>query len=400
MLNLLGSEVRADPYPVYAWLRNEQPVARVEPGGIYAVSRYEDVVSVLRNPQAFSSKALHALVTPPWLPPTPALSTPIMMDPPEHTRIRTLMSRAFEPRVIAQLESRIRAIVREDLVDRLGAHEQVDVVTEYSGPLPMRVIVDMLGMDPALLAQFKRWGDALVAVSPVTPPAHHDAIRTAIAEMEGHFRTVIADRRRNPGGDLVSYLVQHEAGTGLALSDEELIGCLALILIAGFETTINLISQSLRVLAARPEDFAALRASPALIPGFVEEVLRYEPPVHGTLRFATGDTVIAGAEIPAGSMVLALLGAALRDERRFSDPERFDMRREPGRSLAFGHGIHFCLGAMLGRLEARVALEEIVKRYDRVTAAPGEITWNHQLTVRGPLALPLRFRRAAHAGTD
>lgn len=391
--DLMAPETRANPYPLYARLRAEQPVARVDPGGLYAVSRYDDVVAVLRDAQAFSSAAFRAMYAPPWLPKNPVAFSLVTADPPEHTRLRGLVSRAFEPRAIARLEPRARAISAM-LLDGLGDRDEIEYVAEIAAPLPAYLISEILGLDPALHKEFKRWGDALGNITPMTPPELFDKIRANVAEMEGYLREVIAARRAAPRSDLVSDLLAADAA-GQRLSDAEVLAMLFLIMPAGFETSTHMLSHGARALSAHPELLASLRASPSLIPAFVEEVMRHESPVHAILRVAAVDTVVAGTRIPAGSMVATLLGSANRDERRFSNPDRFDINREAGKSMGFGHGIHFCIGAALARLEARVLFEELVRRYDHIAVVPGPLSWSYTFTVRGPTALPLRLRRSA-----
>lgn len=389
--NLMTPETRANPYALYRRLRAEQPVARVDPGGMYAVSRYDDVVAVLRDSQTFSSAAFRAMYAPAWLPKNPVAFSLVTADPPEHTRLRALVSRAFEPRAIARLTDMARAI-SANLLDDIGAREEIDFVTQIAGPMPAFVISEILGLDSALHRNFKRWGDALGHITPMTPPEYHDHIRTNVAEMESYLRAVIRARRATPKNDLVSDLLAPSAD-GQRLSDEEVLSMLFLVMPAGFETSTNLLSHAARALAARPDVLAALRRSPWLIPAFIEEVLRHEPPVHAILRVAAVDAVVAGTRIPAGSIVAALLGSANRDERRFPDPDRFDMTRDATKTVAFGHGIHFCIGAALARLEARVVVEELLRRYDNITEEPGALSWNYALTVRGPTSLRMRLHR-------
>lgn len=391
--NLLAPETRANPYPLYKQLRDEQPIARVEPGGMYAVSRYDDVVAVLRSPSVFSSAAFRAMWMPAWLPQNPIAGSIVTTDPPEHTRLRGLVSRPFEPRAVTRLEPRVRTFAL-DLVDNLCRVDEVDFVAEFAAPVPSCVIAEILGLDLALHKNFKRWGDAIANITPITPAEYHDNVRACVTEMESYLRQVIAARRAQPQDDLVSDLLA-PGENGQMLTDEEVLAMLFLVLPAGFETAMNLLAHSLRLLSLRPDILATLRGNPARIPAFIEEMLRFEPPVHTILRVALADSVVAGTTIPAGSIVALLLGSANRDERRFAEPDRFDIARDQSKHIAFGYGIHFCIGAALARLEARVALEEIVKRYDQITPVPGELAWNYAITVRGPTKLPLRFHRAA-----
>lgn len=388
-VNLFAPEVRSDPYPTYARLRRDAPVQQVEPMGLWAVSRYQDVEYVLKNPQVFSSSGFEALLKPAWLPHNPIGDSILAKDGAGHAKLRALLSRAFTPSAIARFEERIREIAA-NLGDRLSTLGEVDFVAEFCGPLPGRVIAEILGIDPALHREFKRWVGHLAMISPVYPGDELAvAIRTTVGEMEGCLRDVLAARRRVQRDDMVSDLVRAEVD-GHLLTDEEIIAFLFLLLPAGFETTMHLFATMMLSFTQRPDEFSRLRADRSLIPAYVEEALRKEPPLHGVMRLTLAEVNIGGVKVPQGAMVIVLLGSANHDESHFVEPERFDVSRGSKAGLAFGHGAHFCLGAPLARLEARVAIEELVARFSGFERLPHEIEWNVAMTVRGPVALPIR----------
>ncbi|WP_437276031.1 cytochrome P450 [Sorangium sp. So ce375] len=389
-VDIMTPAFRADPYTPYAAMRREAPVCQVDPGGMWAVSRYADVAAVLRSPERFSSRGFRAAWQPAWVGHNPLASSILAMDGPEHARLRGLVNRAFGAPAIARIEQRARG-----LCERLagGLDGDVDFIAAVAAPLPAFVISALLGLDHALEPHFKRWMDDLLSVTPEPASAEHAArVRATIAELDRYMADVIEARRRSPSDDLVSELVRAEAG-GKLLGDREIIDLLVSILGGGLETTTHFLGSSMLLLAERPAELERLRASPQLIPRFIEEMMRYDGPTQSVPRLTTSDVALAGVTIPAGSLVLALVGSANRDELHFTDPDRFDLHRgQP--SLTFGHGAHFCLGAALARMEAKVALEVLLPRIGEVTRAPGEIPYNRTLTVRGPVSLPLRFKPA------
>jgi hypothetical protein len=309
----------------------------------------------------------------------------------DSTRLRALASRSLGPRAVARLEPAIRARA-ERLLD--GLDGDVELVAAYAAPLPAFVIATLLGLDESLGARFKRWADDFLSVTPEPLDAAHAArVRTTIAELSAYLNAVIADRRRAPVDDTVSDLVRAEVD-GQRLGDGEILEFMVAILLGGLETTTHLIATSALFLAARPDLWNRLREGPAAIPAFVEEMLRFDGPSQSLPRFATCDVALAGVTIPAGSLVLALLGSACRDERRFADPDRFDLDRGGSAGLNFGHGVHFCLGAALARMEAQIALDALVRRFARLERLPGPIAYNRTMTVRGPVTAPLRLLRS------
>ncbi|TMB24836.1 MAG: cytochrome P450 [Deltaproteobacteria bacterium] len=400
--------VREDPYPSYATLRREAPVYQVPGLGIWAVSRYADVVRVLRSPERFSSAAMAAAVRKPAdlapedgqrQAPDPTALSIIGADPPGHTRLRSIVSRAFTPRRIADLEPRVREIAR-DLLARFVPRGECDLVADYAVPLPVGVIAELLGIDRERQSDFKRWSDASMRAV-FDSPGHEEGeqIGQALVEMNDYVEQTIAARRSRPADDLIGTLLRAESCEG-ALTVDEVRLFVFTLLVAGNVTTTHLIANAMLALMAHPSELAKVTRTPALVPGLVEEALRYDAPVQFTLRTATQDVELAGVTIPQGTLVAPLSGSANRDEQVFPDADRFDVTRNPKDQLAFGHGIHFCLGAALARLEARVAFGELLPRIRDPIRQDELVSWTNVLTLRGPTALRLRFEaphlRAAH----
>ncbi|WP_257457217.1 cytochrome P450 [Archangium lipolyticum] len=393
-LNLMAPEVRANPYPLYEELRRG-PVRQVEPGGMWAISRYDDVVAVLKDPRRFSSEGLGRSFRPPWLERNPTADSLVMKDPPEHTRLRTLVGKAFGGPALSRLEPRIRAIA-EELAEAAVRRQDVDFVADFALPLPTRVLNLFFGLEPSMAPRLKRWADDLVSIPASEPsPERMAEVRQSLAEMEHCFQALIEARRAEPGDDLVSELLRSEA-----LTHEELLSFLFGMVPAGMETTVYLLANTMAVLADHPHEVERVLADPSLIPRLVEEVLRYEPPGQSSLRLATEDVELSGVVIPKGALVVVLMGAAMRDERRFPQADRFLLDRENQSHLSFGHGPHFCVGAMLARLEARLGLEALFSRIRGFSLTRREFAWSRSIIARGPLALPLHLEPARHPSTD
>ncbi|MFL5349180.1 MAG: cytochrome P450 [Hyalangium sp.] len=389
-LNLLAPEVRANPYPYYAELRRTSPVCQVAPGDVWAVTRYDDVITVLKNPLLYSSEGMRRATCPAWLEDAPFAHSMVVHDPPVHGRLRALVNRAFGPMVLNRLEPWVREQA-ESLAARLTAGQTVDLIEAFNRPLPVRVIRELLGLEPSLEPLFPRWADDLTSTSSVAPGdlARMEEIRFTVREARRHLSAVLERRRLCPGQDMVSELIAARV-EGEALTDAELLGFLLMLLIAGMETTIHLLSHSARLLMEHPEVLKRVRADRSLVPQLVEEVLRCEPPVHGILRVTTSETELSGVWLPAGAWVMAMLASANRDESHFPDADRFDIDRPGPQNLPFGFGIHFCLGAPLARLEVRLGLEALLSRFSAIVPR-GPVTWNHSLSVRGPRSLPVEL---------
>jgi hypothetical protein len=389
-LDLMTPEARANPYPLYAELRGSG-IRQVEPGGMWAVSRYDDVQAVLKDARRFSSQGLGQGFLPPWLERNPIVESLVMKDPPDHARLRGRVARAFGPAALGVLEPRIRAIA-EELTTRLLQFEgEVDFMAEFALRLPVRVLGLLFGLEPEQYPLLKQWADDLISLPAGRhPPEEQARIRQSLANLERCFEGLIEARRSAPGDDLVSELLR-PGEDGSTLTHAELLSFLFALLPAGVETTIYLLANSMVVLSEHPEALARVLEDPSRIPRLLEEVLRYEPPGHSSLRLVTEDTELSGVRLPRGSLVVVLLASALRDERKFPDGERFLLDRGASANLAFGHGIHFCLGAMLARLEARLGLEALFSRIRGFSRSEGPLRWSHSLIARGPIALPLRL---------
>ena len=389
-VNLLAPEVRANPYPVYAELRRNAPVSQVDPGGLWAVTRYADAVAVMKNPQLFASEGFRQAYRPPWIDEYPLSNSMLVMDPPHHTRLRALVNRAFGAPVVNRLEPRIRQYAQQ-VVAELPVGRSVDFTDLYSMRVPVAVIAYLMGLDLADYPRLKRWAETFGQFTGIRPDdtERQAMMRDTVAEAREHFARVLEERRHNPSeGDLVTELLRARVD-GEALSEKELMGFMFLLLVAGLETTVHLMSHSARRLSEDPELMARLRADPSLIPRFVEEMVRFEPPVHGAFRMTTEEVELGGVRLPKGARLLVVLCSANRDEAQFPHPDRFDLERGGQQNLPFGHGIHYCLGAQLARMEARLATEALVSRFSRLSPAEGPIRWNSSLVVRGPLSLPL-----------
>jgi len=396
--NPLSPESRANPYPGYALLRKEAPVHEMQPFGVFAVSRHEDVQHVLKTPEVFSSAGMRAMMTGQTGmmgsgQRSSALTdsnSVISSDPPIHDRLRAVVNRGFTPRRIAELEPRVRAIAKDCLAS-LPASGEVDFVQALSMPLPVRVIAELLGVPSERLHDFKRWSDAIVtSATGVSGDGDPEIALKAREEFLDYFAGAIQERRRSPNDDLISTLIRAEEGEG-TLSEGEVLAFTVLLLVAGNETTTNLLGNALLALTAHPEQLAKVTDNPEMIPGLVEEALRYDSPVQAVFRQTAADTELCGVPIPKEKMVMVLLGSANHDEEWLANAEQFDVTRELKGHIGFGFGLHFCLGASLARLEARVALEEFFGRCKNVERATSNVEWIDSLILRGPKSVRIRF---------
>jgi len=391
--NPMDPEFLADPYPTYHRLRVEDPVHH-SPLGFWVLTRYEDVSSVLRDPR-FIKEPLAALVAARFgaeVPRGVGLSM-LDRDPPDHTRLRGLVSKAFTPRVVEGLRPRIQQIV-DGLIARAQAVGSMDVIEEFAYPLPVNVICEMMGVPVKDHERFKGWSlDIARGLDSIWLPPDSDIPRRSAAArhaISGYFRELIAERRATPRGDLLSALIAAEEA-GDKLSEEELLATCILILIAGHETTVNLIGNGVLALLRHPDELQRLRQTPALIASAVEELLRYDGPVQRTARVASEDATIGGRTIRKGDMVMPFIGAADRDPAQFSDPDRLDLARGDNRHIAFGWGIHFCLGAPLARVEGQIAIDTLVRRLPRLELATESPEYRQSLTLRGLKTLPVKL---------
>jgi cytochrome P450 len=387
--NPFDEATRRDPYALFARARREHPVWRHEGLPVVSVFRHADCQALLRDPHAWSSR----FPTPPGFAPEDVPPSMLVTDPPEHTRLRALVSQAFTPKRIRQLAPRIEVIAHELLDAALDGH-QVDLVEALTYPLPVIVIAELIGVPADDRAQFKAWSNALVAplgtaFFEVAPPERVETLRRVRAEIEGYFVRLVEMRRREPRDDLLSALVAAEL-EGSRLSFPELLAMLILLLVAGNETTTNLIGNAVLELLAHPEALAALRQDASLTANAVDEVLRFSSPVQMDPRRAARDTELHGVVVRQDEFVLSWLGSANRDEAVFDRPDEFDITRQKSPHLAFGFGPHYCLGASLAALEAEVALRVLLRRtraMRRVDDTPLPI--HPSIVFRGVRSLPL-----------
>ena len=380
----LAPEVKRNPYPYYAELRRDHPVYRIEPLGAYAVSRYDDVVQVLLHPDIFSSGYGETHIRDR---PTTLL---IFCDPPDHTRLRSLVNRAFTPKMVADLEPRIRQVT-DELIARVAPNGELDLIEDLAMPLPVTMIAEILGVTPERRDDFKRWSDdVIIQIIGALTEEDRQRIERNMEEFQDYFEQAINERRREPRDDLISALVQAEEERQ-ALTSDEVIAFTGLLLVAGNETTTNLIGNAVIALLEHPDQLARVLEDRSLIPNLVEEALRYDSPVQFLFRKAMRDVELAGTTIPKDAVLFPLYGSANRDERKFPDAERFDVTRDAQGHLAFGYGIHFCLGAPLARLEAKIALEALLFRLRGLSRKEEQVDLVDSLFLRGPKRLPLTF---------
>jgi cytochrome P450 len=401
MIDLFSVEARRNPYPLYAQMRAASPVFHLPGSEIWMIFDYESVKQALHDHDAFSSSisttASHP--TPQWL---------IFFDPPRHTKLRGLITKAFTPRVVSNLEPRIRELSRE-LLDQTIDRGAMDLAADYGMPLPMKVIAELLGIPPADWPLFKRWSDVMLLLSYTLPGLATEQDIGAVMkeyvptreEMRAYFGKLIEQRRGARQDDLLTRLVEAEVD-GARLTPDEIFAFFQVLLVGGQETTANLIGNAVLCLLEHPDALARLRQAPDLLPRAIEEVLRYRSPLQWLFRATRRDVSMHGQVIPAGKIVLVMVGSANRDPRQFRDAERFDITRDPNPHLAFGHGIHVCLGAPLSRLEARIALADLLERLQGLTPASTQ-SWEPRKApfVLGPSRLPIRFRPGQrHGGAE
>jgi len=383
-------ETHEDPYPIYADLRAHAPVYRNERLGFAALSRHGDVLAGFNDVARFSNALGVSLDPAATHPAARATMSFLAMDPPLHTRMRGLVSRAFTPRRIADLEPRVRELTRQH-IGRLVDRGRCDFVRDFAARLPMDVISEMLGVPEADRDRLRELADAVVHREDgmYDIPA---AGMAAAAELLGYFADAVAERRRVPREDLSAALLNAELD-GDRLDDGEVVGFLFLMIIAGNETTAKLLGNALYWLWRNPDQRRAVDADPKLVPRWVEETLRYDGSTQALARTLTADVELHGERLKAGDRVVLLVGSGNRDERVFPDADRFDVRRDTSDMLSFGHGLHFCLGAALARLESRVALEEVQARLRGWEIDPAGLRRIHSVNVRGFSSMPIEFER-------
>jgi cytochrome P450 len=399
-LPIFDAEFVNDLHARYAQVRAETAAKQMmtrQGLPVWVITRYEDARAALADPRFSKEVARTREVIAAKLPPdsdTRAFqdtlaSHMLNMDPPDHTRLRKLVVKAFTSRRVEGMRPRVEQIAAE-LLDEMAGRSEVDLLDAFAFPLPIRVISELLGVDESRRDDFRAWTNTLLDSS------EQGAAEQAAAAMTQYLVELIETKRREPAGDLLTALIDATEDED-RLSEPELISMVFLLLVAGHETTVNLIGNGMLALLRNPEQWAALRADPELVAGAVEEMLRFEGPVmHGTFRFTTEPVLVGDVEIPTGEIVWIGLISANHDPDRFPEPERFDITRNAHGHLAFGHGIHICLGAQLARMEAQIALRLLVQRFPNLRAAGslGDVQWRYSTLIHGLQTLPV------HPGTD
>ncbi len=388
-----------NPFAIYSLLRTVRPVMRMpiegyDGPGVWLLTRYKDVHDVLRDPR-FLVERMRATIIRENVERLPAflrqtMRSMLTMDPPDHTRVRKLVNKAFTPRRIEALRGHIETIV-DDLLAPVMSAGQMDVIDTLAAPLPAIVIAELLGVPAEDHRQFKSWASEIVAsLGQSTFSTRRTDAFPAVQKLFAYLSGIIADRRKEPRDDLISAMVQAQEEDD-ALTDAELLATSNLLLIAGHETTTNLIGNGLLALLREPDELERLRSDMTLLPSAIEELLRYDGPVQATVRVTREDLEIDGHQMEAGSLVLVGIGAANHDPAVFHDPERLDIGRDPNPHLGFGFGAHFCLGAPLARLEGEIAFRVLLERFPKLTLATETPEFRSNPVLRGLVSLPVSF---------
>ena len=389
-----STEFFENPWDVYRWLRDEAPVYFDEELGFYAVSRYEDCVEVHRDAATYTSTrgvSLDQLRSKDYGRAMVDNASIIMLDPPMHDRLRKLVNRAFTPRRIAEWEPLVQRVV-DGFLDDLGGAGSFDAVEDFAAPFPIEVICEIVGVPAGDRQQIRHWTDGMLEREVGNPFPTRKGIEGAIA-LGAYMDQLAADKRAHPTDDMISHLVQAEVeredGTVERLTDIEVARFVLLLAAAGAETVTKLVGNAVMTFGEHPGELAKLKADPSLAGPAVEEVLRYKAPSQYQGRFSTADRSFRGETIPAGFPVLIITGAANRDERAYDDPDRFDIERTGPLGIAFGHGIHYCIGAHLARLEGKTAFNELYRRWPNLEVDPDGIKYVHMANVAGPSSVPV-----------
>jgi len=394
LFNPLLPEFHADPYPFYKRLREKEPIHQ-SPLGFWVLTRYEDCVAVLRD-QRFGREEFQQMLTAVYGDETekPALPRSMLFrDPPDHTRLRALVSKAFTPRMIETMREHIQEIV-DRLLDRVQDAGRMDVIEDLAYPLPVTVICEMLGVPVDDHGSIRGWSAEIArSLDAIGLPSDEGIVergRRSRRALADYFRRLVPERRARPQNDLLSGLLAAEEH-GDKLSPDEVIAMCLLLFIAGHETTVNLIGNGTLALLRHPEQLKKLRAEPSRIGNAVEELLRYDSPVQRTARITTTEVELAGQPLAKGTMVITALGAANRDPAQFADPDRLDVTRKDPRHISFGFGIHFCLGAPLARVEGQLALGTLLRRAPNLALAESKLEWRESSVLRGLKRLNVTF---------
>ena len=397
--NLYSEQFKADPFPTYAQMRDEDPVCYEQglEGMIWFVTRRADVEAVLRDHKRFvkdwrnTRTAEERAQLSPESPLERLLSQHMLnMDGPDHARLRGLVNKAFTARMVKNLRERVQGIA-DELLDKVQALGHMDLIDEYAFPLPIVVISDVLGIPSADRERFRLWSNTFIA--PTYGQEDFHRAEKLMLEFTGYLRQVFAERRKEPRNDLITGLV-HAEESGDTLSEDELFAMVILLIVAGHETTVNLIGNGALALLQHPEQLAKLKADPSLIEAAVEELLRYDGPVdRATMRFAAEDVELGGQLIQRGQAVAVALTSANRDPDQFAQPDEVDITRPDNRHLAFGFGVHYCVGAPLARMEGQIAINTLVQRLPnlRLTVPADELKWGTVPIIRGMKHMPVAW---------
>ena len=373
--NPTSAQFRKNPYPIYDRLRRKDPVHRMRLGGAWVLSRYEDCNTVLRDHKRFRN------YSPDYEATTHRIRVMLDLDPPDHTRLRTLVSRAFTPRAIAHLAPRIRRIA-DALLDTVADTTRFDLLADFAYPLPITVIAKMIGVPSSDMNSFKGWSDDLaLSIEPLLNEEQLRRVERANEDLYAYFERLIERRCHDPGDDFITALLAAESA-GDRLTREELIGTLMLLLVAGHETTRNLIGNGMLALLRNPDQLQRLRDHPDLIDSAISELLRYDSPVQFARRFVAEDVEIGDKRIAAGRELLCLVGAANHDPSVFTAPQTLDIGRREQDNLSFGRGVHYCLGSALATLEARIAFSTLLQRFPSIRLA-AEPRYRERIALRG-----------------
>lgn len=390
----------ANPYPVYHQFRTQDPIIWLESLNTFFVTQHADVSAILKDPR-FGHEMSYRHGHDEFRAQMPAAAQPLFRlfdnwmlfrDPPDHTRLRELVNLAFTPRIVHKLRPRIEAIAAE-LTDALLEADEVDLIREYAFPLPVIVIAELLGISPEDRQRFKDWSQDLVATfGPLMDPEAAARGGASALEISAYLRDIIARRRQDPREDLISGLIAAEE-RGHRLTEEELVATCILLLVAGHETTVNLIGNGILALLQHPDQEQRLRQNPTLIEPAVEEFLRFESPVQMTSRFAKEDVTLGGRLIRKGQVASVILGAANRDPAVFTEPDALDISRAVNPHLAFATGIHYCVGAPLARAEGQIAIQHLLQRFPQIELRSAKPAWREAMVLRGLTVLPVSLRR-------
>jgi cytochrome P450 len=398
---LLSSEFFQDPYPTYHRLRTEAPVYWSEALGGWILTRYTDVVAIFRDHQRFSNAGRVTYLLEQL---SPAARQQVERlehhyhvglahsDPPAHTRLRALLTRVFTPRMIETRRPRVQQVVNE-LLDRVAGRGEMDIIRDLAYPLPATIVAEMIGAPLEDLEQFRQWAEAINGLfkgGGRVVPEKVQAAHQCVLDMHQYIGGLIEQRRREPQDDILSGLLAAEQAED-KLTQAELVSTVVTLFVAGHETTTHTIGNSLVALLRQPDRLQQLREQPELMGEAVEELLRYDTSVQRGWRIATEDIEIGGERIGRGDLVLPMIGAANRDPDQFPDPDRLDFARPQNKHIAFGYGIHFCLGAPLARLEAPIALGALLQRFPNLRLKTETLPWRHDIALRGVEALPVAF---------